>query len=171
MEPQGTTLKVSADGVLVLGEKTFSCAIGHGGIVPAALKREGDGATPEGTWPFRRAFYRPDRLDRPGTRLTLSPLAPTLLWCDAPESSAYNTLVEAPFNASHEVLWREDQIYDIIVELGFNDDPVVPDKGSAIFFHLARVDYSPTEGCVAVALEDMLEILKICDEQTVMQIG
>jgi L,D-peptidoglycan transpeptidase YkuD (ErfK/YbiS/YcfS/YnhG family) len=171
MEPNSTTLKVSADGILTLGENTYRCALGPGGIVPAAVKREGDGATPEGTWSMRRIFYRPDRLTRPDTSLSPTPLEPTFLWCDEPESPAYNTLVEAPFEASHEVLWRDDGVYDIVVELGFNDDPVVPGKGSAIFFHLAREDYSPTEGCVAVALEDMLEILKVCDDQTVMRIG
>lgn len=72
----------------------------------------------------------------------------------------------APFSASHEILWREDHLYDVIVVLGINDDPPIPGKGSAIFFHIAHEDYRPTEGCVAVSKNDMLRILMKCDTST-----
>ena len=79
--------------------------------------------------------------------------------------------VALPFPASHEKLWREDHVYDLIVELGHNDDPVVPGLGSAIFFHLARPDYAPTEGCIAVAQEDMLAILAVSAPGTMLEIS
>ena len=83
---------------------------------------------------------------------------------------AYNRLVTLPYPASAEELWREDRLYDVIVVLGYNDDPVVAGKGSAIFFHIARSDYEPTEGCVAISLPDMKQVLKLCGPRTTMQI-
>ena len=80
-------------------------------------------------------------------------------WCDDMGHPDYNRRVALPFPASHERLWREDHVYDLIVVLGYNDDPVIPEKGSAIFLHLAREDFSPTEGCIACARDDLLALL------------
>ena len=150
--------------------RDYKCAIGRSGMVAAALKREGDGASPVGMWPLRRVFYRADRLARPGTGLSCLPIGTDQGWCDDPEHAAYNQLVTLPFSASHEVMWREDGVYDVVVELGHNDDPPVPGLGSAIFLHVARPDYSPTEGCIALALEDFLCVLQTCDSNSVLEI-
>jgi L,D-peptidoglycan transpeptidase YkuD (ErfK/YbiS/YcfS/YnhG family) len=80
-------------------------------------------------------------------------------WCDAPADPQYNRLVQLPYPASAESLWRSDHLYDIIAVLGYNDDPVVPGRGSAIFLHVARANYGPTAGCVAFAKENLIEIL------------
>lgn len=136
------------------------CALGKGGVRPAAEKSEGDGASPAGIWPIRWVFYRPDRLAAPQTALKTRPLTPHDGWCDDASSPDYNKLVKLPFVPSHEVLWRDDHVYDIIVVLGHNDDPPVPGLGSAIFLHLAREAYAGTEGCVAVAMDDMLDLLR-----------
>lgn len=135
------------------------CAIGKGGVRPAAAKREGDGASPIGVWPLRRVLYRSDRVERPQTGLPLAEIAPDDGWCDAPADAAYNRMVKLPYPASAENLWRDDHVYDVIVILAHNDDPVVPGAGSAIFWHLARPDFRPTEGCVAVPLDVMLVAL------------
>jgi L,D-peptidoglycan transpeptidase YkuD (ErfK/YbiS/YcfS/YnhG family) len=135
------------------------CALGAGGIAAPGAKREGDGRTPAGLWPLRRVLYRPDRLPAPRTGLPVSPLAADDGWCDAPGDPAYNRAVKHPYPASAERLWRADHIYDIVVVLGFNDDPVTPGAGSAIFWHLAHDDYRPTAGCVAIAREHMLTAL------------
>ncbi|MBU6371828.1 MAG: hypothetical protein KJS97_03800 [Alphaproteobacteria bacterium] len=135
------------------------CAIGKGGVRPAAEKREGDGASPIGLWSLKRVLYRPDRVERPRTGLPVAEIAPNDGWCDAPDDPAYNRPVTLPYPASAENLWRDDHVYDVIVILGHNDDPVVPGAGSAIFWHLARPDFRPTEGCVAVPLDVMLEAL------------
>jgi L,D-peptidoglycan transpeptidase YkuD (ErfK/YbiS/YcfS/YnhG family) len=132
-------------------------AIGPGGIAPK--QREGDGITPVGRFPIRRVFYRADRTAPPVTALPLRALTPADGWCDAPHDPAYNRLVTLPYPASAERLWRDDPLYDILAILGFNDDPVVPGKGSAIFLHLARGDYAPTQGCVALARADLLAAL------------
>lgn len=136
------------------------CALGKSGVTPAESKREGDGATPLGVWPLRRVFWRADRLPPPTTGLPSEALIPEAGWCDDPADVFYNRPVVRPYLASHEKLWREDHVYDLIVELGYNDDPVVPGRGSAIFLHVARPDYSPTEGCVACARDDLLALLK-----------
>jgi L,D-peptidoglycan transpeptidase YkuD (ErfK/YbiS/YcfS/YnhG family) len=138
-------------------------AFGRGGLLPAAAKREGDGASPIGVWPMRRVLYRPDKGPAPHTGLPVQALAPDDGWCDAPADPNYNRPVKLPYAASAEPMWRDDDVYDIVVILGHNDDPVVPGLGSAIFLHLARPDYSPTAGCVALArgnLEDLLALAK-----------
>ncbi|MDP3737378.1 MAG: L,D-transpeptidase family protein [Hyphomonadaceae bacterium] len=147
-------------GVLRWGGREIRCALGRGGVVKEILKREGDGATPAGRWPMRQIFYRPDRLPAPLTGIPVAPITQALGWGDGPGQPGYNQLVQLPYPASHEKLWREDHVYDLIVVLGYNDDPVVSGKGSAIFLHVARPDLSPTEGCVAVAREDLLDLLK-----------
>jgi L,D-peptidoglycan transpeptidase YkuD (ErfK/YbiS/YcfS/YnhG family) len=143
-----------------VGTRTWRCAIGKGGVRPESEKREGDGATPTGMFPLRRVLYRPDRLARPETELPVRALAPDDGWCDDPADPNYNRPVKLPYPASHECLWRDDGIYDVIVVLGHNDDPPVAEMGSAIFLHVARPDYGPTQGCVALALPDLLEVLK-----------
>jgi len=144
------------------------CAIGRGGV--SADKMEGDGATPIGTFPLRRVLYRADRLEPPQSGLAVRALGADDGWCDEPTNAFYNRPVRLPFPAGHEVLWRDDNVYDVIVELGYNDDPVRPDLGSAIFMHVARPGYDPTEGCVALALEDLLDLLRHCDDQTVLSV-
>ncbi|HEX7760428.1 MAG TPA: L,D-transpeptidase family protein, partial [Caulobacteraceae bacterium] len=88
-----------------------------------------------------------------------APIAPSDGWCDAPADPAYNRPVTLPYPASAEHLWREDHVYDLIVVLGHNDDPPVAGMGSAIFLHLARPDYAPTEGCVALSRPDLERVL------------
>jgi L,D-peptidoglycan transpeptidase YkuD (ErfK/YbiS/YcfS/YnhG family) len=148
---------------------SMRCSVGRSGFI--RNKREGDGGTPIGTWPVRRVFYRADKIAKPETKLRLVEIGPADGWCDAPNDPNYNRLVKLPYPASAEDMWRDDDIYDVVVELGYNDDPVVPGKGSAIFLHLARKDYSPTAGCVAVALKDMRAILKRCAPGVEIQIG
>lgn len=146
-------------GRLAWGRRTVDCALGRGGIT--GDKREGDGATPTGRFQLRRLFYRADRRGRPDTALPLTPITPGLGWCDDVSSPAYNRLVRLPCPWRHEVLMRQDGLYDLMVVLGHNDAPPVPGLGSAIFLHLAAPGLAPTEGCVALAETDLLDLLKI----------
>ncbi|HXF90845.1 MAG TPA: L,D-transpeptidase family protein, partial [Candidatus Nitrosotenuis sp.] len=129
-------------------------------------KVEGDGATPQGQFPLREVYFRADHLTKPETLLPTTPLSPDMGWCDDPDHPLYNQRITRPFSARHEELWRQDHIYDVIVVIGYNDRPAIPYKGSAIFLHLARFNYEPTAGCVAVSLPDMLEILKTVTLET-----
>lgn len=139
-------------------------------MIAAGDKREGDGASPIGVWPMKRVFYRTDRLAAPLTALPTQIISRALGWSDAPQSPDYNCLVRLPYPASHEKLWRADHAYDVIVELGHNDAPPVPGLGSAIFLHVAKPGYTATEGCIALAIEDLLEVLKYADLQSTLEI-
>jgi L,D-peptidoglycan transpeptidase YkuD (ErfK/YbiS/YcfS/YnhG family) len=112
-----------------------------------------------GLLPLRRVLYRADRLPPPRAAVPIEPLAPTDAWCDAPFDRNYNRRVSLPFDANHEELWRSDGLYDLIGVLGWNDDPVQRERGSAIFLHVATADYAPTAGCVALSRPDLLGVL------------
>lgn len=159
-----------SDGRLEGGGLSLRCALGKGGVLPAAEKREGDGASPAGIWPVRRVWYRPDKGPAPETGIPAIALRPEDGWCDAPGDARYNKWVPLPCPARHERLWRADGLYDLIVELGYNDDPPVAGKGSAIFLHVARPGYLPTEGCVALAEGDLRAVLKRLQGGSVIEI-
>lgn len=155
-------------GTLRFRNFAFPCALGRSGV--STDKHEGDGATPVGRFALKRVLYRGDRLMPPTTRLPIAPIARDDGWCDAPEDPNYNRPVKHPYPASAEVLWREDGLYDVVVVLGHNDDPVVPYAGSAIFMHVAAPHYTPTAGCVALAREDLLSVLRALSGATYIDI-
>ena len=148
-----------ADGRCRIGDRVVSCALGRSGVVEAGDKREGDGAAPLGTWALLRVLYRPDRGAAPRTRLPVEAIGLDDGWCDAPQDPAYNRPVTLPYPASCERMWREDELYDIVCILAHNDDPPIPGMGSAIFLHVAKPGYPPTEGCVALARADLEALL------------
>ena len=149
---------------LFWGDVEFPCSWGKKGIT--SNKVEGDMATPVGEFPFRQVFYRPDRVQEFETTLPLAPLTPQDGWCDDLEDSLYNEHIKKPYAASHEDLWREDHLYDIILVVGHNDDPVIKGKGSAIFVHLRCPDGGGTAGCIALAQEHLLQVLQDCTPQS-----
>lgn len=155
--------------VMDWGQGPRACAIGPAGI--AVKKSEGDGITPLGVFELREVFYRADRIQNLNTILPLWKIEPDDGWCDAPEDQSYNRLVKLPHTASAETLWREDHVYDIIVVIGFNDDPVYAGKGSAIFLHLAKPDFPPTAGCVALTQGDLREALEQLQPGDKIKIG
>jgi L,D-peptidoglycan transpeptidase YkuD (ErfK/YbiS/YcfS/YnhG family) len=128
------------------GETRAVC--GRGGV--RADKREGDGASPQGSFPLLYGFYRADRIAQPPSGLAMTALHPDDGWVDDPKDPNYNRLVKLPYAASHEEMWLTDGLYDLVVVIGYNTDPVVPGRGSAIFLHVAREDFSPTAGCIAI---------------------
>lgn len=151
-------------GLLRFRGHCFPCALGKGGI--SARKREGDGATPRGRFPLRRVWLRPDgRLRRAGG-LSVHLTAPGDGWCDDPRHHRYNRPVRLPFEASHERMWRDDHLYDIVIEIGWNDAPAIKGRGSAIFMHVARPGYAATEGCVALTRRHLLQLLPHLDSTT-----
>jgi L,D-peptidoglycan transpeptidase YkuD (ErfK/YbiS/YcfS/YnhG family) len=163
--------EASPGGRLTGGGVDGPCVFGRGGIVPAEDKREGDGASPAGLWPLRRVLYRADRGPAPKTALQVAVIERDDGWCDAAGDAAYNRPVKHPYPASAEHLWREDGLYDLVVVLGHNDDPVVPGAGSAIFLHLASPDGKPTEGCVAVSRADLEALLAVAQPGDALKIG
>lgn len=165
----GGIIRVAASGVLDWRGRRFRCALGRGGV--RTDKREGDGATPVGRFPLRQCFFRPDRVLLPTTDLPIRALTERDGWCDDPADPAYNQWITLPHSARHERLWREDHLYDLIVVIGHNDGPIVTGAGSAIFIHVTKPDYAPTEGCVALARDDLLALLIDCDRTTAIEIS
>ena len=147
----------AGDGLLRMGAGAWRCCHGRGGL--REHKQEGDGASPIGLLKLRRVMFRADRGPAPQTAVPLKPIGPSDGWCDDPGDRRYNQMISLPYPARHEILWRQDDIYDVVGVLGWNDDPVVPGLGSAIFIHVARPDYTPTEGCIALAVEDLRTVL------------
>jgi L,D-peptidoglycan transpeptidase YkuD (ErfK/YbiS/YcfS/YnhG family) len=154
----------SATGTLICGNLRFRCALGRSGA--RAVKHEGDGASPRGTFAVREIYYRGDKLLRPHATLPLRRLRPDDGWCDAVGDRNYNRRVRHPYPTSAERLWRSDGLYDLVVVLGYNDRPRVQGLGSAIFMHVAKPGYSPTEGCVALRRPDLEKLLSVIGPRT-----
>ena len=123
------------------------------------LKREGDGGTPLGRYAVRQVLYRADRIARPRTPLPVRAIRDHDGWCDDPTSRNYNRLIRLPSRRSAEGLKRADHLYDLVLVLGYNDLPRVKGKGSAIFVHLARPGFTPTDGCIALSRHDLTTLL------------
>jgi L,D-peptidoglycan transpeptidase YkuD (ErfK/YbiS/YcfS/YnhG family) len=151
------------------GERIMRCAHGKNGFTHA--KQEGDLKTPIGRFLLRECWYRPDRVESFATDLTIRNITKNDGWCDDVHHAEYNRHVSLPFAASHETLWREDEAYNIIIPLGYNDGPIEKGKGSAIFLHLQRDNYHPTEGCIALSLTDMRSILPMLSPETIIDIA
>lgn len=177
-----TTLRLISPTTLEAGGKRYECRIGRGGIAAKGEKREGDLKAPSGEFALRCVYYRPDRMGAPKTALPVIALTPEDGWCDDSKHPLYNQFVKlvppfvppAPTTPvacggdggglvpSHERLWREDHVYDLIIPLGYNDGvdgPIIAGAGSAIFMHIMREDGVGTEGCIALKREDLLELL------------
>ncbi|QCI64906.1 L,D-transpeptidase family protein [Phreatobacter stygius] len=155
-------------GMVHVGLAAFPCALGRAGIRSA--KREGDGATPRASLPLRRVFYRHDRLVKPASRQATRAIRPDDAWCDDAADRRYNRLIKRPPGSAEECLTRADHLYDVIVELGWNDHPVRRHRGSAIFWHGARDGFTATAGCVAIRREVFAKILPRLARDAVMVI-
>lgn len=149
----------SAAGRLSFGALEMACTLGRGGVCVAYEKREGDGCTPLGNWPLRGVLFRPGKVGPPTIQLPWRWVREGDGWSDDPADPAYNRPVHLPRRSSAESLLREDDAYDVIVVLGHNDAPPVPELGSAIFLHLS--EGRPTAGCIAIERSDMMKLLPL----------
>ncbi len=160
-------------GKLSFQGQVFDCVLGRSGILRD--KHEGDGGTPSGLFVLREIRYRADRFTAPpASRLPVVQTAPNDGWCDAPRDPNYNRLITRPYPASSEALWREDEAYDVLAVIGYNDAPPVPGAGSAIFLHVTRHEAGravPTAGCVSLPRADLLAVLALCGPQSSLRIG
>lgn len=143
-------------------------ALGRSGI--KANKREGDGGTPRGTFRLKRLWWRKDRLPRPPTCLPLRPISSQDAWSEDPADRLYNRPVLRHTGAPGDRLWREDHLYDLIVEIDHNDRPRVAGRGSAVFIHLARPGFAPTAGCVGLQKNRLLRLLARLGPKTRIEI-
>ncbi len=158
-------------GHLLVGPSVIPCALGACGIV--GHKREGDGGSPRGRFRLRGGGYRPDHLViRPRTALPLHLIRPDDGWCDDRRDRRYNQPIRLPApGVSAEAMWREDGLYDVVLDIDYNRAPIRRGRGSAIFMHVARDGYRPTEGCVALTRHDLLKLLRRLGPGTYLRIG
>jgi L,D-peptidoglycan transpeptidase YkuD (ErfK/YbiS/YcfS/YnhG family) len=156
-------------GWLTAAGLTIPVALGRGGI--KADKREGDGGTPRGTFQPRQLWWRADRHPRPKTHLPIRAIRPEDGWCEDPSSRHYNQAIRLEGDRGGDRLTRDDHLYDFIIEIDHNTSPCVAGRGSAVFLHLARADFSPTAGCVSMTRSAMLRLLERLGPQTQIMIG
>lgn len=151
-------------GWLTAGGQTLPVALGRGGIL--ANKREGDGGTPRGTFRPRQVWWRADRHARPRTFLPVRAIQPEDAWCEDPRDRHYNQPVRLEAGQGGDRLRRDDHLYDFIVEIDHNTEPRIAGRGSAVFLHLARENFGPTAGCVAMTKSAMLRLLQRIGPET-----
>ena len=144
------------------------CAVGKRGI--SIKKKEGDFITPKGTFKIREIFYRKDRVQNLITRIKKTVIRKNMGWCDDPKSKKYNKLIYFPFKHSAEKLYRSENIYDIILVLNFNMNPVKKNKGSAIFIHVTKKNFQSTQGCIALNKFELIKLVKSIKINTIVKI-
>ena len=159
---------VKKTGKLFFLKREYKCALGKRGV--KKNKKEGDGSTPTGIYRFTNIYYRKDRIKKIQSPLKKIIIKKNMIWCDDIKSSYYNRQVYLPAKFSHEKLYRKDNIYDIIVALNYNTKPIIKNKGSAIFLHIAKKNYKKTEGCIALKKIELLNILKNLKKNTKIKI-
>ena len=160
-----TAVGTRTRGWLTVGPLAFPVALGRGGIL--ANKREGDGGTPRGRFRLVRLWWRPDRGGRPRTLLPARPIARDDAWCEDPSDRRYNRPIKA---SSGDHLWRDDALYDLMIELDHNTRPRIAGRGSAVFVHVARPGFAPTAGCVALEKSRLRRVLARLGPRTVIDI-
>jgi L,D-peptidoglycan transpeptidase YkuD (ErfK/YbiS/YcfS/YnhG family) len=149
-------------GWLIVGTRVIPVALGRGGI--RANKREGDGATPSGTFRLLRLWYRADRIPRPRTRLPVRRISPQDTWCEDPKDRRYNRPVRLSGSDHGDRLWRDDGVYDLVVEINHNVSPTIRGRGSAVFIHVSKPEFTFTAGCVALTRRNLENVLRRMDK-------
>ena len=153
---------------ITYGNYKVKCAVGKRGI--KKKKKEGDLSTPKGTFQVKKVYYRHDKVKNLKTCFKKIVIRKNMGWCDDPRSNRYNKLIKYPFKYKSEKLFRADNTYDIILVLNFNMNPVKKNKGSAIFIHIAKKGFQPTQGCIALNKSEMIKLVKSIKKNTVVKI-
>ena len=155
---------INKSGYLKYGNLKFKCALGKSGI--GNKKIEGDKITPRGTFDIIKIYYRSDRIKKLSSKFRLIRITKKMGWCDDQKSKKYNQLIKLPTKYSHEILYRRDNIYDLIFVLNYNMKPTIKNKGSAIFIHVAKKNYKKTAGCIALKKCDLIFLVKEINKNT-----
>ena len=155
---------INKSGVLKYKDLKFRCALGKAGV--GNKKREGDNITPKGNYKITRIYYRNDRVKKITSKIKLIKIKRNMVWCDDPRSVSYNQLIKLPTNFRHEKLFRKENIYDLIIALNYNMKPIIKNRGSAIFIHVARKNFNKTAGCIALKKTDLKRLIKEINKKT-----
>ena len=160
---------VKNSGFLKYKNLKFRCALGKAGI--KRKRKEGDNITPKGIFKIIKIYYRPDKIKDIETPIKKIKIKKNMGWCDDPKSIHYNKQIELPSKFSHEKLYRNDNLYDLILVLNYNTNPVVKNKGSAIFLHITNDSYKKTKGCIALKKDDLIQLISKISEDTKIKIN
>ena len=160
---------INKSGYLKYKNLKFRCALGKAGI--GRKIKEGDNITPKGTYKIIKIYYRKDRIKELVSQIKLIKIKKNMGWCDDPKSKKYNQLIYLPTKYSHEKLYRRDNIYDLILVLNYNIKPIIKNKGSAIFIHIARKNYKKTAGCIALEKNNLIKLVLKIQKHTKIKIS
>ena len=160
---------VKKSGYLKYKNFKFRCALGKNGIKKKI--KEGDYITPKGKFKLIKIYYRQDKITKIKCSIKKIEIKKNMGWCDDPKSNFYNQQIKLPTKFSHEKLYRNDRIYDLLVVLNYNTKPIVKNKGSAIFIHIAKKNYKPTAGCIALKKIDLIKLLQMIKKNTKINIS
>jgi L,D-peptidoglycan transpeptidase YkuD (ErfK/YbiS/YcfS/YnhG family) len=160
---------VKKSGYLKYKNLKFRCALGKNGIKKKI--KEGDNVTPKGIFKITKIYYRQDKIKKIRTSIKKIKIKKNMGWCDDPDSNFYNKQIKIPNKFGYEKLYRNDRIYDLLAVLNYNINPVVKNKGSAIFIHIAKSNYRPTAGCIALKKFDLVKLLQIIKKNTKIKIS
>ena len=160
---------INKSGYLKYKDLKFKCALGKSGI--GNKKIEGDNITPKGNFKIIKIYYRKDRLKKLSSKFTLTEITKDMGWCDDPKSKKYNQPIKLPTKYSHEILYRRDNIYDLILVLNYNMKPIIKNSGSAIFIHIAKKNYKKTAGCIALKKADLIYLVGKINKNTKVHIN
>ena len=155
---------INKSGYLEYKDFKFKCALGKAGI--GNKKSEGDNITPKGDFKIVKIYYRKDKLNKLSSKFTLTKIMKNIGWCDDPKNKKYNQPIKLPTKYNHEILYRRDNIYDLILVLNYNMKPTIKNKGSAIFIHVAKKNYKKTAGCIALKKADLICLVKEIKKNT-----
>jgi L,D-peptidoglycan transpeptidase YkuD (ErfK/YbiS/YcfS/YnhG family) len=158
---------INKSGYLKYKNLEIKCTLGKSGI--GIKKREGDNITPKGTYKIVNIFYRKDRIKKISSKFKLIEITREMGWCDDPNSKYYNQLIKLPTEYSHERFFRKDNVYDLVLVLNYNMRPIIKNKGSAIFIHVAKKNQK-TAGCIALNKTDLVNLIKKIDKKTKIKI-
>jgi L,D-peptidoglycan transpeptidase YkuD (ErfK/YbiS/YcfS/YnhG family) len=160
---------VKKSGYLNYKNFKFRCALGKNGI--RQKEREGDFVTPKGKYKLIKIYYRADRIKKIRSPLKKIKIKKNMGWCDDVNSKYYNKQIKINKKISHEKLYRKDNVYDIVVVLNYNINPIIKGKGSAIFLHVAKKNYKKTQGCIALKKSELLNLVSKIKKNTQVKIG
>jgi L,D-peptidoglycan transpeptidase YkuD (ErfK/YbiS/YcfS/YnhG family) len=160
---------VKKSGYLKYKKLKFRCALGKAGIKKKTI--EGDNITPKGIFKIIKIYYRPDKFKEIKTLIKKIKIRKNIGWCDDPKSRFYNQQIKLPTKYGHEKLYRNDNLYDLIAVLNYNINPIIKNKGSAIFLHIAKNSYQKTKGCIALKRKHLIEIISKIKKKTKIKIG
>jgi L,D-peptidoglycan transpeptidase YkuD (ErfK/YbiS/YcfS/YnhG family) len=160
---------VKKSGYLKYKNLKFRCLLGKGGV--KKKKIEGDNITPKGIFKITKVYYRADRIKKLKTSVKIIKIRKNIGWCDDSKSKHYNKQIKLPSNYTHEKLYRNDNLYDLIAVLNYNSNPVKKNKGSAIFIHIARSFYKKTKGCIALKKKNLIQLISQIKKNTKIKIN